>query len=133
MDYNKFCSEILKINSKVRFAGVYSTVNGGIWYKMQKGDTKIFTDEQTRDSMIHGYMRWKNRLHNVDLIGEPIYTMTKYPKINRITLPCGDKSLIMVSTESDLEPVKIIDDICGLREKYADSKDYDPAMHQLDF
>ena len=57
MDFNKFCSEVLKLNPKIRFAGVYSTVNGNIWYKMQEGITKIFDDEQTKDSMVHGYMR----------------------------------------------------------------------------
>ncbi len=54
--------------------------------------------EQTKDSMVHGYMRWKSRLHAADLIGIPIYTMTKYPKINRVTMPCGDKNLLMFST-----------------------------------
>jgi len=126
MDFNKFCSEVLKLNPKVRFAGVYSTKTGGVWYKLQNGVEKIFDDEQTKDSMVHGYMRWKNRLHNADLIGEPIYTMTKYPKINRITLPCGGNALIMISTSSDLEPVEIVDDVCKLREKFEDPKDYEP-------
>ncbi len=126
MDFNKFCDEVLKINSKVRYAGVYSTVTGGVWYKMQEGITKIFTDEQTKDSMVHGYMRWKNRLHYADLIGKPIYTMTKYPKINRITFPCGDNALIMISTDPDLEIVEIVDEVCRLREKFEDPKDYEP-------
>ena len=126
MDFNKFCDEVLKLDSRVRFAGVYSTVNGTVWYKMQKGIEKIFDDERTKDSMVHAYMRWKNRLHAADLIGKPIYTMTKYPKINRMTLPCGGNALIMVSTETDLEPVEIIDDVCELRKKYEDDKDYEP-------
>jgi len=126
MDFNKFCSEVLKLNSKIRFAGVYSTINGNIWYKMQEGIEKIFDDEQTKDTMVHGYMRWKNRLHSADLIGVPIYTMTKYSKINRITLPCGGNALIMISTESDFEPVGLIDDVCKLREKYGGSEDHEP-------
>ncbi|MEX0641031.1 MAG: hypothetical protein WD018_03160 [Nitrosopumilaceae archaeon] len=133
MDYIKFCEEILKLNPKVRFAGVYSTVNGGIYYKMQKGIKKIFTDEQTKDSLIHAYMRWKSRLHSSDLIGNPIYTMTKYPKLNRITLPCGGKALIMISTEADFEPTEIIDDVCKLREQYADPEGYEPAASQINF
>jgi len=126
MDFNKFCNEVLKLNPKIRFAGVYSTANGNIWYKMQEGITKIFDDEQTKDSMVHGYMRWKNRMHVADLIGTPIYTMTKYPKINRITLPCGGNALIMISTQTDLEPVEIVDDVCELRKEYEDDKDYEP-------
>jgi len=100
---------------------------------MQKGINKIFSDEQTKDSLVHGYMRWKSRLHSSDLIGIPIYTMTKYPKINRITLPCGGNAIIMISSEPDLDPSKIIDDVCKLREKFADSEDYDPALRQLNF
>ena len=126
MDFNKFCSEVLKINPKIRFTGVYSTVNGDIWYKMQEGIVKVFDDEQTKDTMVHGYMRWKNRMHAADIIGTPIYTMTKYPKMTRITLPCGSNALIMISTEIDLEPVDLVDDVCKLREKYADDKDYEP-------
>jgi len=133
MDYNKFCDEILKLNPKVRFAGVYNTVSAGVYYKMQKGVKKIFSDEQTKDSLIHGYMRWKSRLHASDLIGKPIYTMTKYPKINRLTLPCGDKGILMISTEIDLEPNEIIDDVRRLREKYADPEGYEPAARQVNF
>jgi len=126
VDFNKFCNEVLKLDSKIRFAGVYSTVNGNIWYKMQEGITKIFDDEQTKDSMVHGYMRWKNRMHAADLIGIPIFTMTKYPKINRITLPCGSTALIMISTQAELDPSQIVDDVCKLREKFEDDKDYEP-------
>ena len=125
MDYNKFCSEIVKSNPKIRFAGVYNTISGEIYYKMQEGIKKIFTDQQTKDSLIHGYARWKTRLHSSDLIGTPIYTMTKYPKMNRITLPCGGNALIMISTEIDLEPVELVDDVCELRKKYEDDKDYE--------
>jgi len=129
MNFNKFCSDVLKISPKVRFAGVYSTKNGEVYYKMQEGIKKIFNDEQTKDSLVHGYMRWKSRLHASALIGIPIYTMTKYPKINRITLPCGEKALIMISTESDLEPVEIIEDVCKLREKHSDPDDYREIQH----
>jgi len=133
MDYNKFCSEVLKLNPKLRFTGVYSTTNGNVYFKMQKGIKKIFSDEQTKDSLVHGYMRWKSRLHASDLIGIPIYTMTKYPKINRVTLPCGGNAIIMISSEPDLDPSQIIDDVCKLREKFADPEDYDPALRQLNF
>jgi len=133
VDYNKFCGEILKLHPKIRFAGVYNTKSSDIYYKMQKGIKKIFTDEQTKDSLIHGYMRWKSRLHASEFIGTPIYTMTKYPKINRITLPCGGKAILMISTETELEPTDFIEDVCKLREKFEDPKDYVEPSHQLSF
>ncbi len=131
MDFNKFCSEILKLSPKIRFAGVYSTKRGDVYFKMQKGIKKIFTDEQTKDSLVHGYMRWKSRLHASDLIGKPVYTMTKYPKINRLTLPCGDTGILMISSEPDLEPSEIIDDVRKLREKYQDPEGYKPPAQRF--
>ena len=133
MDFNKLCEELLKLNQNMRFAGIYCTTDSKVYYKMQKGINKIFDDEQTKDSMVHGYMRWKSRLHAADLIGVPIYTMTKYPKIHRVTMPCGDKNLLMFSTEVDLEPNQIIDDVCKLIEKFKDPDDYEPRAHQLSF
>jgi len=32
----------------------------------------------------------------------------------------------MISTEIDLEPVELVDDVCKLREKFEDDKDYEP-------
>ncbi len=133
MDFNKLCAELLKLNQNMRFAGIYCTADSKVYYKMQEGINKIFDDEQTKDSMVHGYMRWKSRLHASDLIGVPIYTMTKYPKINRVTMPCGDKNLLMFSTEVNLEPNQIIDDVCKLIEKFKDPADYEPRAHQLSF
>ena len=133
MDYNKFCDQVLKINPKVRFAGVYNTTNDGMYYKMQKGVKKMFSDEQTKDSMIHAYMRWKSRLRSADLIGAPIYTMTKYPKVNRITLACGSKALIMISTEPELEPSELVDNVCKLREQYIDPERYESPSRQINF
>ncbi len=131
MDFNKFCSEILKLSPKIRFAGVYSSKSGDVYFKMQEGIKKIFSDEQTKDSLIQGYMRWKSRLHASDLIGKPVYTMTKYPKINRLTLPCGDTGILMISSEPELEPSEIIDDVRKLREKYQDPEGYKPPAQRF--
>jgi len=133
MDYIKFCSEILKLNPKIRFAGVYNKISGEIYYKMQEGIKKIFDDQQTKDSLIHGYARWKTRLHYSEQIGKPIYTMTKYPKINRLTMPCGEMGILMISTDPALEPFTIIDGVCKLLEKYTDPEDYETSPRQLNF
>ena len=123
MDFNKLCVEILKLNPKIRYAGVYNTYSGKVFEKPQKGLARLFDKEQTRKSLIQAYMRWKTRESFVDISGEPIYAMTKYQKINRITVPCGKNSLLMVTTENDLEPHEIVDDIMILIEKLADENE----------
>jgi len=41
VDYNSLNSEILKLNSKVRYAGAYRPGNTEIYEKMQKGLTRL--------------------------------------------------------------------------------------------
>lgn len=133
MDFDKLCSEILKINEKIRYAGVYTTTTGQVFEKMRKEKGRLLNAEQTNNSIIHAYMRWKIRQQYSEFIGEPIYSMTKYTKINRITLPCSRNSLLLVSTEKDLEPHEIIDDILKLIEKLSDDPNYIPRSPQLNF
>jgi len=131
MDYNSLNTDILKLNPKIRFSGVYHTGNVKLYEKVQKGVTRLFDPEKTQDTFIHAYMRWKTRQHDASVIGEPVYTMTKYGKINRLTIPCSSKSLLMVNTEPELEPHTIIDDIIKLITKYSDDPNYTPRRVYL--
>ena len=133
MDYNSFCGEILKINPKVRYAGVYNTFSGDVYEKSAKEIERLFTKEQTKKSLTQAYMRWKTRESFSDISGKPIFTMTKYEKINRMTMPCGKNAILMVSMQSDLDPQQIIGNISSLIEKYGD-KEYAPSLnYQLNF
>jgi len=131
MDYSSLNDEILQINSKIRYSGVYHTGIVQLYEKVQKGITRLFEKDKTQDTFIHAYMRWKTRQHDSSIIGEPIYTMTKYHKVNRLTIPCSSKSLLMVSTEPELEPSEIIDDVIKLIKKYSDDPNYTPRKVYL--
>ncbi len=133
MDYNKFCDEIVKVNPKVRYAGVYNTVSGDVYEKAAKEIERLFTKEQTKKSLTQAYMRWKTRESFSNIAGKPIFTMTKYEKINRMTMPCGKNTILMVSMQSNLEPQTILANVLELIEKYGD-KEYAPNLnYQLNF
>ena len=87
MEYNSLNSNILKLNSNIRYAGVYHIGNVKIFEKIQKGITRFFDKEKTQDTLIHKYMRWKARKNYSSNVGEPMYSITKYEKINRLTIP----------------------------------------------
>lgn len=133
MDFNKLCDEILKLDHQVRYAGIYNTQSGRVFEKMAKGRQRMLNPEQTKNSLIHAYMRWKLRQQFAESVGQPVYAMTKYTKINRITLPCGKDSLLNITTEIELEPQQIVDDVLKLIEKYSDDPNYAPRTAQLSF
>jgi len=131
MDYNSLNGDILKLNPKIRYAGIYQTGSVQIWEKIQKGITRFFDKEKTNDTLIHAYMRWRTRQHDSDTIGQPLYSITKYAKINRLTIPVSTKALLMVNSEADLELHEVVDDIINLITKYSDDPDYTPRRVHL--
>jgi hypothetical protein len=76
-------------------------------------------------------MRWKGRQHYSSEIGEPLYTITKYAKINRITIPLQEKALLMINTEPELEPREIVNDVINLIKEYSDDPNYTPRQVHL--
>jgi len=131
MDYNSLNGDIIKLNPKIRYAGIYQTGSVQIWEKIQKGITRFFDKEKTNDTLIHAYMRWRTRQHDSDMIGQPLYSITKYEKINRLTIPVSTKALLMVNSEADLELHEVVDDIINLITKYSDDPDYTPRKVYL--
>ncbi len=131
MNYDKLNGDIIKLNPKIRYAGVYQTGNIQIWEKIQKGITRFFDQEKTNDTLIHAYMRWKTRQHDADTIGQPIYSITKYAKINRLTIPANSKALLMVNSEPELELHEVVGGIIELIKKYSDDPDYSPRTAYL--
>jgi hypothetical protein len=131
LDYNSLNNEILQLNPKIRYSGVYHTGNVQLYEKVQEGITRLFDKEKTHDTFIHAYMRWKTRQHDSDVIGEPVYTMTKYAKVNRLTIPCSSKALLMISTEPEFEPHEIVDSVIDLITKYSDDPNYIPRQVYL--
>ena len=131
MDYNSLNSDIIKLNPKIRYSGVYQTGSIQVWEKIQKGITRYFDKEKTNDTLIHAYMRWRTRQHDSEVIGQPMYSITKYAKINRLTIPANNKALLMVNSEPDLELQDLIDDIIKLIAKYSDDPDYTPRQVHL--
>ena len=76
-------------------------------------------------------MRWKSRTNYSSEIGEPMYTITKYEKINRLLIPLHSKALLMINTEPELEPNEIVDEVTKLIEKYSDDPNYTPKQVYL--
>ena len=47
--------------------------------------------------------------------------MTKYGKVNRITMACGKDGLLMFSTEVDAHPCDVISDVKKIVDNYTKS------------
>ncbi|MGC1932156.1 MAG: DUF6659 family protein [Candidatus Nitrosopolaris sp.] len=108
MDYDKLCKDILKFDSKVRFAGVCDET-GEIRFGGQRDGVKnLLTPEETKKSNFQAFARWGLRNSLAPKVGKVKYSITEYEKIKRISIPLDADHLILVTTEVAADHVEII-------------------------
>lgn len=119
MTFDSLCDDILGIDSKIRFAGVYD--RGDLFTKMQKGVESLLTLEETKMAARQAFIRWKTRETHASKTGNPLYCIGVYEKMNSITIPFGNNGLVLVSMEKSLQVDEIAHKVIELLNKRVNS------------
>ena len=120
MDYDQLCSKILESDSNVRLASVFNASNEHLAGGMRSGVDAYLSTEETETSVMEAIKRWQSRMILAHRIGIPEWTITKYAKLFRITMPVGPNELLLVSTDSTVNPFNLIDKLTGLINNFGD-------------
>ena len=115
MDFEELSNNILKIDTKIRFVGMYQ--NGELFSQMQSGVESYLTKEETEQSLTDSLTRWKSRTKMQYKIGKPVFSLSKYKKFYRVTLPLND-GLVLATTTLDADILKIISEIEKIKNQY---------------
>ena len=114
MDYEKFCSQILDADPKIRFATVYDEwavrVGGG----MRKGVENLLSDHAEKELVNLSILDWKSRKDVSKWLGKTIYTLGEYDKVKRFSFYLGDDHLLLVSSEKDCDTNTVVDEVIRL-------------------
>ena len=117
LDYNRFCDEVIETDPRIRYVGIYDS--GGLYGKLRDGLNSFLDKEETVDSLEDVVKTFAKRKLLAPKIGYTIYALETYEKVNRITIPIGTNSLILVSTDAILNPSEILDKILQIKRKYS--------------
>ena len=98
----EFCDLILSVDKKIRYVGVY--YNEKMYHKLQKNVKSYFTDEEDTVSIRTEVVRASLRRYMVEKLGEPIFSITTYPKVSMMTFHFMVTNLVMISAEPDAGP-----------------------------
>lgn len=117
MDYEKFCSQILESNPKIRFASAYDgwavCLGGGT----RKGIENLLSPHAEKEMVSLSIMDWKARKEMAKWLGKTIYTLGEYEKVKRFSFYLGDDNLLLVSTEKDADTNQVVDEVIKLYYK----------------
>jgi len=119
MSLEKIFDEIFDISINIRYIGIYQ--NGKLQGKMRKGLRPYLDEEETKRSITAAVRRWEERKEWEPKIGRPIYTLTMYAKVKRITIQIAEDVLLLMSTDIECEHEKILLRIFDFKKKINDS------------
>ena len=122
LDYEKFCSQILESEPKIRFATVYDEwavkVGGG----MREGVENLLSEHAENEMVNLSIIYWKARKDISKLLGKAKYTLGEYDKIKRFSFYLGDDQLLLLSTEKDADTDVVVDKVIDLYYKNQEAK-----------
>jgi hypothetical protein len=117
LDYEKFCSQILEKDPKIRFAAVYDQwavrAGGG----MRKGLESLLSEHMQKELVNLSVIDWEARKDTAKMLGKTKYTMAEYDTIKRFSFYLGDEHMLLVSTEKEADTNVVVDEIIKLYYK----------------
>ena len=122
MDYEKLCSQIFKIDPKIRFVAVYDFWAERIAGGMKEGLDSHLAEKITKNSINQALLRWKSRKTMEEWIGKTKYAMAEYVKVKRFTFYFNENELLLISTEPNVDNEFIIKNIIKLISEHSTDK-----------
>ncbi len=117
LDYERFCSQILETDPKIRFATVYDQwavrVGGG----MREGLESLLSEHMENELVNLSIIDWKARKDTAKMLGKTKYSMAEYDSIKRFSFYLGNDYLLLVSTEKEADTNAVVDEIIKLYHK----------------
>ena len=120
MDYEKFCSQILDAEPKIRFATVYDEWATRVAGGMRKGTENLLSERAENELVNLSILDWKARKDMSKWLGKTKYTLGEYDKVKRFSFYLGDDFLLLVSAEKDADTNVVVDQVIQLYYKNQD-------------
>lgn len=111
MDYEKFCSQILDSNEKIRSAIAFDEWGKSIGGGMRKGVENILSDQMEKELVNISVLDWKSRKGMSKTLGKTVYTLAHSEKIKLFSFYLGEENLLLLSAEPDSNTRTIVDKV----------------------
>ena len=105
-DYSGFLEVLMMSNKKIRFSAICNLEGKLLFQKRREDIRELFSLEETQKQLSGTIDSWKSRSEIRDKIGKPMYSITSYEKIKRMTIPIDDEHLLFISMDNKEEEVE---------------------------
>jgi len=114
MDFDKLSTDVLKIDSTIRYAAVQKYSGDKIAGGFRANIVPILTKEELKMMHYYASQRWETRKNIEHKIGPNKYAMAEYVKLKRITFPINEQYMLMLTTEISTDHTSVINKVLEL-------------------
>jgi hypothetical protein len=100
-NFKELLEALMISNRNVRFSSIYNLKGEMLFQKRREDIKSLFTLEETKDQIGKTIDSWKSRSGIKDKIGKPLYSVTSYEKIKRLTIPIDEEHLLFISMDNN--------------------------------
>jgi hypothetical protein len=108
MDFDKLCTNVLELDSKIRFAGVVNTKGVLIKDMYQNGVEEFLSESELKMSLHYSMLEWEKSKNLHHKIGDQKASVVEYDKVTLISIPLNNSDMFVASTEPDEDYFKMI-------------------------
>jgi len=93
MDFDRLFTDVLKIDSTIRYAAIQNRGGEKITGGFRENVTPILSNDELKMMHYYASQRWQTRQNIEHKIGNTKYAMAEYDKLKRITFPINEEYL----------------------------------------
>jgi hypothetical protein len=108
MDFDKLCTNILELDSKIRFVGVVNVQGVLIKNMYQKGIEEFLSESELKMSLHYSMLEWEKSKNLHHKIGDQKASVVEYDKVTLISIPLNNIDMFVASIEPDEDYFKMI-------------------------
>jgi len=116
MDFDKLCTNVLELDSKIRFTGVVNIKGVLINSMYQKGVEEFLSESELKMSLHYSMLEWEKSKNLHHKIGDQKASVVEYDKVILISIPLNHSDMFVASIEPDEDYFKMIQKIRPLLE-----------------
>lgn len=104
-DFYYLPTSVIALDKSIRFCGVVDRLGHIIAYKYREGLTPLMTYEETLKNALLSVIRHSTRQSWESKMGRTLYSITRYERLTRASIPTEYSHLLLVSFDADVNAI----------------------------
>ncbi len=109
MSIQKILDNVMNTDHHIRYATICDMEGKELGTVVREGVTPLLSDEEHKETLRYAVNAWKTRAKFAPKIGNGKYVLAVYEKLRRMTMPIGDKYMLLITWGLDGGTQDIVD------------------------